>query len=172
MLAGATVRVVRLSAGLQRPGTYVQFVYYSTSQEERVARVMFCWKCGPQPVRSLPVPRYTSRVPVVVGVENFRPHRRQFLAAIEGHRGPVRRSRVADGSDAFVPALSAASRCWQASIRYEVFNAVCFFDTHGNVPNNVNVTVDPVAGHRGDVIGEVVGCETVRGKVYSESVRF
>ena len=65
-------------------------------------QLTFCWKCGVQPVRSLPAPRYPQRPPVEVDVAKIQARRHQVLAAMEGRPGQLRKIRVADEFDAFV----------------------------------------------------------------------
>ena len=101
----------------------VRFAFCSTCQEENVAQFNLCWKCGAQPVRSFPAPRYPEWVPVVVDVDKMQARRRQVQAAMEGRPGQVRKSRMADEFDAFVLVVSAGSRGWQTATPDDVFTS-------------------------------------------------
>ena len=59
----------------------MRFVFCYLCQQENLEQFHFCWKCGVQPVRSLPAPRYPRRPPVVVDVEKLQARRHQVLAA-------------------------------------------------------------------------------------------
>ena len=71
-------------------GDLVRFAFCSACQEENLVQFNLCWKCGVQPVRSLPVPRYLQRASVVVDVEKIQARRHQVLAAT-GRPGQLRK---------------------------------------------------------------------------------
>ena len=66
------------------------FAFCSACQEETLAQFNFCWKCGVQPVRSLPAPWYPQQAPVVVDVEKIQTRRHQVLMATEERPGQLR----------------------------------------------------------------------------------
>ena len=109
-------------------GDLVRFAFCSACQEENLAQLNFCWKCGVQSVRSLPAPRYPRRTPVVVDVEKIQARRHQVLAVMEGRPGQVRKGRVADEFDAFVLVTSAGSRGWTTATPDDLFDFLCYLD--------------------------------------------
>ena len=126
---GASGSHLQGGASLGRAATTrdsVRFALSSTWQEENVARLSFSWKCGAQPVRPLPAPRYPERLTVVVNIDKMQARRRQVLAAMEGHPGQAQKSRVADEFDAFV---LVSNRGWQTGTPDDVFNFLCFLGT-------------------------------------------
>ena len=83
---------------------------------------------GAQPVPSLLAPWYPERLPVVVDFDKIQARRRQFLAALGGRPGQVRKIRVTDEFDAFVLVVSAGSRGWDTATPDDVFNFLCFLE--------------------------------------------
>ena len=84
---GSLFRVGHLSVGRQRPGTWFALRSALRVRKKTLHTLISTRKCGAQPVRSLPPPRYPARVPVVVDVDKTQPRRRQVLAAMEGRSG-------------------------------------------------------------------------------------
>ena len=124
--------------------------YIIRCRNANLAPFNFCWKCGVQPVRVLPAPRYQQRSPVVVDVQRLQSRRRNVLAAMEGRPGQVRKSRVADEFDAFVLVISAGSRGWTTATPDDVFDFLCYLDTQGKGTKLVHETSCPGVGRAGD----------------------
>ena len=58
-------RVPHPLAGWQRRGTWCGLRPVPRARKKPWSSFDFCWKCGVQPVRSLPAPRYPQRPPVL-----------------------------------------------------------------------------------------------------------
>ena len=126
------------------------FTFCSACQEENLAQFNFCWKCGVQPVRSLPAPRYPRRPPVEVDVAKIQARRHQVLAAMEGRPGQLRKSRVADEFDAFVLVISAGCRGWTTATPDDLFDFLCYLDTQEKGTKMVHEASCPGVGPVGD----------------------
>ena len=110
----------------------------------------FCCKCGVQPVRSLPAPRYSQRPPVVVDAEQIQARRHQVLAAMEGRPGQQRNSWVANEFDAVVLVISAGCRGWTTAAPDDLFDFLCYLDTQGKGTKMVHEASCPGVGRVGD----------------------
>ena len=128
----------------------MRFAFCSACQEEILEQFNFCWKCGVQPVRSLPAPWYPQRPPVVVDVEKIQARRYHVLAAMEGRPGQLRKNRVADEFDAFVLVISAGCWCWTTATPDDWFDFLCYLDTEGKGTKMVHEASCPGVGRAGD----------------------
>ena len=110
----------------------VRFVFCSACQEEKLERFYFFWKCGVQPVRSLPAPRYPQLPPGVVDDQ-------QVLSAPAPSIGGYGRAPGAttekkgvfsrDEVEAFVLVISAGSRGWTTATPDDVLDFLRYLDT-------------------------------------------
>jgi len=149
-VSGSPLQGAASVGGFATARDLVRFALCSACQEENLAQFNFCWKCGVQPARVLPAPRFPQRAPVVVDVQKMQARRHQVLTAMEGRPGQVRKSRVADEFDAFVLVISAGSRGWTTATPDDVFDFLCYCDTQGKGTKMVHVTSCPGVGRPGD----------------------
>ena len=124
----------------------VLFAVCSSCQEEN--QFNFCWKCGVQPARTVPVPRYPQRPPVVVDADKIQARRSQVLAAMEGRPGELQ--NLADEFDSFLLAYLAGSRGWTTATVDDLVDFLCFRDTQGKGTNMVHEASCPRVGRAGD----------------------
>ena len=135
------------SAGLQRFGTSCGLQFIPGSRKN-LAQFNFCWKCGVQPARTLPVPRYPQRPLVVVDADKIQARRSQVLAAMEGRPGELQ--NLADEFDSFLLAYLAGSRGWTTATVDDLVDFLCFRDTQGKGTNMVHEASCPRVGRAGD----------------------
>ena len=143
-------RVPHPPTGWQRRGTWCGLRSVPRARKKTWRSLIFCWKCGVQPVRSMPAPRYPQRPPVAVDVEKIQARRHQVLAAMEGRPGQLRKSRVADEFDAFILVISAGCRGWTTVTPDDLFDFLCYLDTKGNHTKMVHEASCPGVGRVGD----------------------
>ena len=115
-------------------------------REDNLARYNYCFQCGVP--ATAPAPAASAPGPKIPPVDKTRilARRVHVLAAMQGRAGQVRKRRVADLFDAFMRASSGGSRGWSGATPDDVFDWLCYLDTHGGGTKWVHVRSCPGLG--------------------------
>ena len=108
----------------------LQIVSCHACSEAYLRQYSFCWRCGVPPAvsaRPCSVPDLT--VPIVMAKLEAR--REQVTLAMAGRAGPKRKRRVAELFDAFLRSLSGGLKGWADATPDDVFDYLCYLDSHG-----------------------------------------
>ena len=99
-------------------------------RETNLRQYYFCWRCGAQP--TLVPPRASpSHDTLRFDTVKRTARRNQVVAAMASKAGQKRKRRVADIFDDFLRPLSGGSRGWSDGMPDDVFDWLCFLDSHG-----------------------------------------
>lgn len=100
-------------------------------QEDNLAHYNYCFQCGLQPTRPAPAASAPGRTIAPIDHARLLARRAHVLAAMDGRAGQVRKRRVADLFEAFMRAVSDGRRGWSEATPDNVFDWLCYLDTHG-----------------------------------------
>lgn len=86
---------------------------------------------------------------MVIDYDLLRTRRSHVQAAMEGRPGQVRKAKVARDFDAFIRVHSGGRIGWEAAAPMDVFDWLCFVDTHGKGATVVHTLQCPGVGTSG-----------------------
>lgn len=106
---------------------------------------VYCQFCKVPAYRGEPVPRSTG-APTVIVDSKLNDRINEVLAAVGGTAGQQRKSSVADNFNGFVRVRSGNARGWKTATDVDVFEWLCWLDSHGNGTKLVHAPVCPGVG--------------------------
>ena len=146
----------------------LKVVQCQACRETNLRQYNFCWRCGAPP--ALVSPRAPlSHDAVQIDTVKLTARRDQVMLAMAGRAGQKRKRRVADLFDDFLRSFSGGRRGWSDGTPDDVFDWLCFLDSHGGGTKWVHQRTCPGLGlenasacEADSACGKFYACETLR----------
>ncbi|CAM9728164.1 unnamed protein product [Pylaiella littoralis] len=134
-----------LPYGATRAADWIPRVLCNACQGINLGTYVFCQFCKIPAYRGEPVPR-SAGPPTVIFEDKLNERIHEVLSAVQGTAGQQRKSSVADSFDGFVRARSAGARGWKTATDVDVFEWLCWLDSHGKGTKLVHAPTCPGVG--------------------------